>query len=330
MNFGEYGVPRTIYELDRPNGYTNLTTETKVWMSKAALNGGLYTGISVGTADALIRAIQNSTFNSKLLWLAPLLGGNLGTMLAPLRDSLFSGPMLNPYPTMTAFVASDFDEGVGLRSLVGSGKMLSCGNMTAGSLTVAGATLGGMGAWISELYATGNTMVMGSASPDETSRYDIDLRTKTANTIFGFGLNTESIGLTAFALPGHYYGQRSAANAISFYRNGSTTPIATGAPTSTSLASATSFVMGIMGGGRAAPTPYECVAGCFYFTNGTFTAQEHQDMDTILMNYLIIPTSRYRPPTIRRSINDRLGHAWAGALDRPFNRNPILQRKYPL
>jgi hypothetical protein len=90
----------------------SLDPETIVWRDRAIAAGGTFEADSITIADALIKAIKASTFNDKIKYLIPYLGGNLATARVPLRDSLNVGIAGN---LNSAFVDGDFSQSTGLQ-----------------------------------------------------------------------------------------------------------------------------------------------------------------------------------------------------------------------
>lgn len=287
MNNGCTGVNRDRYELDKPFGYSQLEDETKLWYGRLLAAGGGVTGISLNVADGLVKWLKGSTYASKMMLLYPYLGVGIGAARAPLIDRLNAALLTNPYPGGTAFVDANFSEATGLQGTSGSGKIMST-NKTANLLN-ASALQFGMGMWDRNLVVGSNSL-NGSASGAETSRYGLDLRTSTANSIFRCG--SGGPGAATVASSGHYYGQRSTSTASALYKDGNATPIATAAVSDNPMAGAADFNMAVMGAGRPALTDWAGRVAVHYFTDGTLTTTEITDWHAALLALLITPTGR--------------------------------------
>jgi hypothetical protein len=65
--------------------------ETVRWINRAAGASGTFSSTSKQIADAFIVALHAKSYNSKILWLNPLLGTNLATALVPSATRSTSG-----------------------------------------------------------------------------------------------------------------------------------------------------------------------------------------------------------------------------------------------
>lgn len=296
MNFGSYGIPKGFDEVDFSVSWVALDDEVKVWAARAQTAGGTFTGISAQVADSLIKALKRTSFNTKVLWLAPLLGANIITARVPLRDSLNAGIMVNGYLSLGSFVDADFSENNGIVSSVLATKLLGTNvlpSQLVGSTGLAAGYTGGIGYWEKHLPATASQQPIGMqtvSSPQE--RYVIDYRT-TPLTNLNFGqigiTGASAVGLPTAPTIGHYYGQKQP-GILTLYKNG--TPFVTTTVTDTPT-HANANPMAVLGtntdGTGTAPVTTCAVA---YFTDGTLTENEIEDMHLLLVNFLMTPTGR--------------------------------------
>src|SRR3954464_12521028 len=85
--------------------------ETLAWEAAILAAGGTLPDASIVIADNLIKAVKAASFNSKIIYLLPLLGADLTAARMPLRDSLGAGIASN-----TGFLETDFAEASGLQN----------------------------------------------------------------------------------------------------------------------------------------------------------------------------------------------------------------------
>lgn len=255
-------------------GGAPLDGETMIWRDRAIAAGGTFGTNSISVADALIRAIKVGTFNSKIKYLLPLLGGNLATARVPLRDTLSAGIATN-----NNFVDADFSQSTGLQ---GNGSTKRLDTLLKAS-QLGSSNNGGIGYWE---RAVGGTWCVGSRDAGTAQIFGLAIY---SDELFYWGDADSATRTFVAAGNNHYYGQRSSDTARVLYRNG--TSVATDAtspiPNVSAIAANNLNVMAIDSGnfsnGRC---------GVAYFTDGTMTGTEISDFHTLLNTYLITPTGR--------------------------------------
>lgn len=257
--------------------------ETQAWIAAADEADGTYLSDSKSLADGLIRAIKAASYNSKIKYLLPFLGGNLATALVPLRDSLAVGT-----PSSIAFTDGDFRQS---RGLTGNGttKYLNS-NIAYNALGPPGNA--GIGFWITRIDSPAELEPMGCNNVTQTSRYCLDLRlTGSIRQSFQWGTPGNEAIVASIPSTGHYYGQRAADVRREIYLNGTrlafntTADTAAGAPSS----SICIFSGGNVGGGTG---PWPGRGGVAYMTDGSLTAGEAAAFHQVLRTKLMVPTGR--------------------------------------
>lgn len=263
--------------VDEPVGRV-LDAETIVWRNGIIAAGGTVADASIILADDLIKAIKAETFNSKIIYLLPLLGGDLAAAQIPLRDLLGRGMAVN-----SNLVDADFSESTGLQGN-GSNKKLTLA-LKASDI---GADYGqgfvennyaatGLG-FASSAYSTGGNVIHG-------------LRLDTGSqTFYHHPYGTPGVG-NYYQMPrivasgnGHYYAQRGAA-----YLDGANLGLAESSYTVPSDVGQGEDGWGVLGN-RFFYYPGRCAG--FYVTSGTLTDAEASAFHTLLQTYLITPTGR--------------------------------------
>lgn len=261
------------------------TTETDTWCNAIIAAGGTLAAGSRVIADTLIRAIQVSGFSSKIVYMLPLLGGNLAAARVPLRDSLAVGIAGN-----TAFVNGDFSQATGLQGN-GTSKYL---NLLVKPSQLGATNNGGMGYWENNINFGGTSVepmgcyeISGSGN-----RFTLDLRT----TLRRYNWSNAANGaITATpATNGHFYGQRSGATSRELFFNGVSLATDT---TNDAAGGASDLEIRLVGcqttsGATQIPQFWagRCAVG--YMTDGTLTAGEVASLHTIFQTYLMGPTGR--------------------------------------
>lgn len=249
--------------------------ETLRWIARAEAAGGSFLGNSKAIADAFIVALHRRSYNSKIKYLLPMLGGNLATARVPLRDALDVG-----IAGSTGFVNADFNQATGLQGN-GSSKAFDL-HVSVTSLT------GGIGYWENNINFSGTdstAMGMGIPGPPDT-RFFIDLRP--ALRVFSWGNYGNRLFPGLAGVNGHYYGQRNHED-TSFSLNG--TSFATG--TAADIIPPPANTLKLMGWSFAG-TDYFWAGrcACAYVADGTLTTPEIADFHSLLSTKLFTPTGR--------------------------------------
>lgn len=280
--------------MDASQGWWSFADETRAWAGKIQAAGGGFTPRSIQIADNLIRAFQNSTFNNKLIWLLPLLGADVIAMTYPLRDFINrdNTPALNPFVGDTAFTSTEFNEATGLQgsSAGGSSRTMQL-PFKPNQLNATGLN-GGIGFWDRNPAPGTNTVPIGCGNAASSNRFILDLRTASAVRGFCFGSPSFYASLSVAAVAAHYYGQRPAGGTTSeFYQNGQLTGLQYPSDTPTGTGDLNMLVMGYL---STTGTRLTWLGRCAvaYVTDGSFTAQEVEDLHQILNDLLIVPTGR--------------------------------------
>lgn len=264
-----------------------LDPETIIWRAGATAAGGTFAEDSVALADALIRAVKASSFNSKLVYLLPLLGGNLATALQPLRDTRAAGR-----PGNTAFVDGDFAQATGLQG-DGTSKVLDS-HLTPAALGTG--SNGGLGFWEKNIAFTGVGALIAYSLQTAGSPVNYDyfyISAGASSSEFAWNINTGALFTTygTASTNGHYYGQRASATSRTLYKDGASVATTSGSDSAPGATGGTFFIMGTNRVGAA--TGYHagrCAVA--YMTDGTLTAAEITALHTLLQTYLITPTGR--------------------------------------
>lgn len=286
---------RLFFGADKPNETrpqefpTLLDPETIIWRDAITAAGGTFNGDSIAIADALIIAIKASTFNAKIVWLNPLLGGDIIAAKMPLRDLYAVGMMADV--GSANFVNADFTQATGLQSN-GTTKLLDA-KLTPdqiGDGSGPSYLRGGIGYWERSFSTTGTDgAVFGCYSPAPDRRWMIDLRSD--RQLFFFGAPAEGCGVVVAPGNAHYYGQAFSFTDRRLFSNGAdvggNSVIASG---SSREAVQTIKLMGASNG--ATMLYHQGLCGVAYLTNGQLTTTEIADLHTLLTTYLIGPTGR--------------------------------------
>lgn len=255
----------------------SLHPETILWQSRGVANLGTYGANSVSIADALIRAVNLESFNSKLLWLLPMLGANNKAASIPLRDSFNKGIAgWADSPVTYAENLGFYQSALG----VAIDTDIKVSDITAGSDTW------GCGYWERDWTLNNPNLAFIAYNSDGNAQGGIQMIPGGVN----FYSATETFNRYVYA-PGaqnaHQYGQAQNGS-ISLYRDGSlaaqssSLSITDPAFTERALKIHTSE-FGFTYKGRCAVA---------YLTDGTLTAAEIARLHAILDQYLIAPTGR--------------------------------------
>ncbi len=262
----------------------DLDPETVAWMNAARTSGGTFTTEAVVIANNLILALKSASFGAKILYLLPMLGGNLATALVPLRNKLGVGPATN-----TGFTNASFNQSAGLQ---GNGvNQILDSLVQPDSLGVS--TAGGVG-WFENNIGSADRGPTGYAhNPGGGSRaYGVFIAAASYGFDWGKGAEVLVSGRPG---NGHYYGQSPASDLRQMFFNGSLV----GTDTTPAIVDDAAFSgIRLMGTdtSNVVPGPYfwggRCA--CTYFTNGTMTVSEVATFNTILLSNLLRPS---RKPT---------------------------------
>jgi hypothetical protein len=246
-----------------------------LWVSRVNSGGGTYTANSKAIALALSNALIGKSYYSKIVYLLPLLGGNLAAAEVPLRDPNNFG-----VPTNTNFVDADFSESTGLRS--NGSKSLTCG-FTPDQL--GSSHNGGMGYWEKDFNNGGYRIGMSTTTGGgRTFGINLDVATKVLQ--WGDG-NTLATG-GGSSMNNHYYGQRSNSANILIFQNGSQIGSNTsGVGLFDGIGDHNCLVFNVQGG-----TGPHTLCAVAYFTDGTMSSSEISDWHSLLQSALIGPTGR--------------------------------------
>lgn len=278
---------RLFFGADRPNENTQqvfptppaaLDAETIVWRDQAIALGGTFLSDSIALADALIVAIKATAYSSKIVYLLPLLGGNLATARVPLRQA--TGSVGPAFCGTFGFVEADFSQATGLQA-DGSTKYFRTGAQF--SMLQPPNKWGGMGYW--ERNVAGGTGLNNYCCGARASQlWDLFWDDTTPRQIAGW--STGAVTNLAASGNDHLYSQSKNATDLTLYKNG-----AAAATTATNNSSPTGdpeiFVCAV-----DASFLGKTRCGVFYLTDGTMTVPEIAAFHTLLQTYLIGATGR--------------------------------------
>jgi hypothetical protein len=248
------------------------------WKNTAVAAGGKMTKESPIWATNFLVAITGSSYYSKIVYLLPMLGGNLQAGITPLIDTLNIG-----VPTNTNFVDADFNEQTGLKGN-GTNKILDS-KIRGDQLGVSNNA--GIGYWENEIDFGGSAvepmgMYKEGASPD--NRFVLDIRA----TVRAFRWGAASTYAYDNIAPGNsnFYGQRSGSTSRTIYVDGVSKATNTTDDSANGAADNTIRMLGCKEG------PYGTVywKGRFavaYMTDGTLTSTEILDLHNAINTHLI-------------------------------------------
>lgn len=283
---GQSGHSGQVLVTDGARAYwQSLPATYSAWVAAVQSAGGSFTNASRAIAGRLALGISQTTYAAKIVYLLPLLGGNLAAALVPLIDSLGAGNATN-----SNFVEADFGESVGL---TGDGATKSLDTKLRPSDIGRGSNLGGVGYWcVASNPALSGQGMTTTASGGEN--YGLQFRTVAGNIRrFWWGDGSSVTGDTVAPTTAHYYGQRSATNTRELFINGALAVANSTVGVRTSgISDATLWVMAFhknTGGGEQFSAE---TAAAFYLTDGTMTATEISAFHSLLSSVLISGTGR--------------------------------------
>jgi hypothetical protein len=259
------------------------SASTLAWKAAVLAAGGTLNSFSQVIADTVIRAIEASTFSSKIVYLLPLLGTNLVAARTPLRDTRGVGIASN-----TGFVNADFSQTTGLQGN-GTSKQLDS-LLTPGALS-GGTKAGGLGYWERNFSLVGTDSPIWGAESSSDHRWMIDTRQDTQ--ILFWGLPATGTGIAGQTNNNcHTYGQAPADSSYrKVYVNG--VLVATDSTVDTAAVESTRTIR-LLGcqtaGGGLTYRSGRC--GVAYATDGTMTDADVLALHTILNDLLITATGR--------------------------------------
>ncbi len=277
MNSGLLGLTRAPLELD-PGTINGFTDETLNWIGMVRANGGTLSNLSVNLADGISRGFQNNAVNSKIVWIAPMLGNDMLASIVPLRGG---APMTN-----TGFVNGDFTEATGLKGN-GSSKrldtLIKCSQLGASNSF-------GLGFWENNIDFGGTDVVPFGCydAPGGTdNRYLLDLRSD-RQAFCGGGTGTAYTSLATTAANAHYYGQRVSSTLREIWKNGTTLLASTTA--SDSAVGIADTNIHLLAAGAGGFWKGRCALA--YMTTGNLTSGEVSTVHTLFNDLLITPLGR--------------------------------------
>lgn len=272
IDLGPTGAEATTGTEEAP-----LHPETIVWRDRAIAGGGTFGPSSIATADALIRAINDRSYNLKVTYLLPLLGANLATAKVPLR--LKSG--LDPTVNNNGFLEADFAENSGLTA-DGIAKWWELQTLMGEQGT---ADVGGVGYW--ERGTPGDewpVATRGNANRD----YGLRIRSTSGSEREAVSWGSDNVTLISTPGANHYYGQSSSASDLRLYKDGIEIGSNT-TPRNTSDINDRNIGL-FRKNGTANYQSGRC--GVMYLTDGTLSPSDIADLHSLLNTYLIAPTGR--------------------------------------
>lgn len=254
-----------------------ITLEAALWRDRILSAGGGFESNSMNIANNFVKLLQHKSYYKKIKYLLPLLGQGINAARIPLIDAFNVGAAVN-----TSFANSDFNQSSGLQ---GDGSSKSLNLLVLPSQL--GNFVGGLGYWENNINFSGNDSVpMGMYCAVTTTRVQIDMRS--ASSRFEWGTNTNAAINSSAPTNGNYYAQSTASNSRTLYYNAASTAT----NTTNDGSSIDSVAISLMGTitNSAGNWAGRCAAA--YLTDGTLTANEIIDWDTLLRNYILIPTGK--------------------------------------
>lgn len=255
-------------------------TEVNVWTARIAALGGTLAADSLGIATGLAREIQSRSYNQQIVYLLPLLGGDLTAARVPLRDTFGVGAA-----STIGFVGGDFSQAAGLQA-DGATKYFEFPLVPS---DIGLHSNGGMGYWENKIDLSSSHEPMGSWSSGATSAFVLDLQSTIR--VFSWGATANFAASATAATNGHYYGQRSSPALREFFIDG--VSLATNTAVD-SAAGANNTLMRLMAvnipGTGTIYWPGRCAVA--YFTQGQLSADDVADFHALLRDFLITPTGR--------------------------------------
>lgn len=260
-----------------------MTQQVATWSARVNTAGGGFEWNSIGIANQFIRAIKDKSYFNKIVYLLPMLGRGINAARIPLIDQLNAGGATN-----VSFVDADFNQSTGLQGN-GTTKYL---NTLIKPSQLGSSSNGGLGYWENNITFGGNSEAMGTYNSAGDQRYVIDLRV--GHRFFSWGSPSNAADRATGAINGHYYGIRSSATRRDLYLNGSFDVSSVVNDTASGVANQVIFIVGALEVAGVTPTPAPWPGRCAlaYMTDGTFTANEIYDFDSIIRAYLMGPTGK--------------------------------------
>lgn len=269
---------------------TDAATLQQTWLQNAAANGGTLTANTDQLVYDLATAVSAWSGFAKILYLLPLLGGNLASARVPLIDRISAGVAQN-----IGFTNADYSETTGLTG-DGIGKRLDFA-ITSGAVMTAH---GGLGL----LYG------LRTYGAQATPNLPLSIYHSSGHICFGFVMYSTmeqfiSSGATPLTVPergiytsnstqslSDYYGQdTNGARSLELYRNG--TPLAATTATWSAVRPYPELNLGLLGCSKGSGSWWsKDRVGSMVVTNGHLTATEVAELHTILQTHLYTPTGR--------------------------------------
>ncbi len=243
------------------------------WVAAVDAAGGTYLGDTKAIANDLANALLATTYFSKLVWVLPMLGGNLATARVPLLDTLSAGIV-----TSAGFVEGDFSQATGIQGN-GSTKFFDT-LIKASQLGAAASNNGGVGFWI-RTFNTG-TWCMGSRA---ANLFGVAIY---SDELMYWGDGTTFFDTGAAGSSGDYYGQRASDTDRKLFKNGSQIASSTASGGSVAGIGTNNIICLGVDGAFLADHQFSV----FYMTDGTLTGAEVLDLHNLLQTHLIGPTGR--------------------------------------
>lgn len=279
------GHPRAVLTTNGgTTSWFDVHAETLTWLSRVCAAGGTLTAHSLSIAENIAAGLAGASYNSKIVYLLPLLGGNLAAARTPLRDSLSVGRAIN-----TNFTEADFSEATGLQG--GSGKTWE---LPIKPSQLGTSSNGGLGYVAASLNFTGsppqtNALMGLSVVQDFNNQFMLVATSTTSDFRWEDGIDRRALDSTA-PVAGNYYGQRSSATLRELYRDGALLATNTTSDSAPNTNAFNIILNGQNNGGLRMWNGSRCA--CAYLTTGTLTSTEVADLHTLLQTYLITPTGR--------------------------------------
>ena len=262
---------------------TALDPETIVWRDAIIAAGGSVNAGSVTIADNLIKAIKASPYNSKIIYLLPLLGQDLYAARMPLRDTLGKGIC-----TKVAFDHPDFSQATGLQGN-GSSKVL---DLLVKPSELGASNNGGIGYWENNVNFTGTTVYQPAGCRNAAATHVYSTAIDAGyDGLFYWGAPGNFAGLAGTGTNGHIYGERSSATSRELFKNGVSIGTNTTNDATDGAGDNNIYVVGY----NVAPSPPLFWAGrcaVAYLTDGTMGATNAAAFHSLLLTYLFTPTGR--------------------------------------
>jgi hypothetical protein len=265
-----------------PLGRASVDTEVATWASAVASAGGTLTSNSLLIADTLIAQLKTRSYASKVVYLLPLLGGNLNAARVPLRDSLNVGIAGN-----INCVDADFSESTGLQ---GNGTNKALDTLIRANQLGSGNN-GGLGYWENNYTGASNFELMGSYDSAGSNAYLLYADSAgSPRQLFCWGLFANYAVQASNGSSGHYYGQRTSTSDRRLYKNGS--QIAVNSTNDTAVSGISDATIRVLGSGGHFLNYSSGRCAVAYMTDGTMSGADITDFHALLNTYLIGPTGR--------------------------------------